>query len=298
MATPTLIVIAGPTAVGKTKLAVNWAKQLSCEILSADSRQFFEELSIGTAKPTTEEMQGVPHHFIGHKTISENYTAGEFEKDALATLSGCFAKQNYAILVGGSGLYLDAVCHGIDNIPKASDEVRTELNSQAKKGLSPLLQELQQKDPKTYQRIDRQNPVRVVRALEVIRTTGKPYSSFLNRPAKERPFALKKYCLYSDRKLLYHRINHRVDSMMKQGLLDEVKTVYPYRGKNALKTVGYKELFEYLDGKNTLEESVERIKQHTRNYAKRQLTWFRRDNSYTWLEINSEQSLPSLPNLI
>jgi tRNA dimethylallyltransferase len=282
---PTLLVVAGPTAVGKTALCVALARHYSTEIVSADSRQFFRELSIGTAKPTAAEMQGVPHHFIDSHSIQNDYNAGRFEVEALAVLEQLFRKHPLVILTGGSGLYLQAVTEGLDEMPVTSPEVRAALQQElAAHGLAPLLAELARLDPVTYARIDRQNHQRVVRALEVTRSTGQPFSSF--HTAKEgasRPFKVVKVALTREREQLYQRIDQRVDHMLAAGLLDEVRGLLPYRHHNALQTVGYQEIFGYLDGLYDWPEAVRLLKRNTRHYAKRQLTWFRRDSAYQWL---------------
>ncbi|OUJ72848.1 tRNA (adenosine(37)-N6)-dimethylallyltransferase MiaA [Hymenobacter crusticola] len=297
-AAPTLLVVAGPTAVGKTALCVHLAQQYQTEIVSADSRQFFRELSIGTAKPTPEEMQGVPHHFINSHSISEEYNAGRFEEEALSVLAELFQRHRVVILTGGSGLYLQAVTEGLDEMPATNPEIRAALQSELQDlGLETLVAELARLDPVTYARIDRQNPQRVVRALEVTRSTGQPFSSFHARKSEvERPFHTVKVVLNREREELYQRIDLRVDQMIEAGLLEEVKGLLPYRHHNALQTVGYKELFDYLDGLQDWPETVRLLKRNTRHYAKRQLTWFRRDPAYTWL--HPEQTENQVPNLL
>lgn len=284
--TKTLIVIVGPTAIGKTSLAVGLAKKYDCEIISADSRQFFKEMSIGTAKPTPEEMEGVPHHFVDFISIKERYTAGQFEKDVLKKLDTLFQKNDLAIMVGGSGLYVNAVCNGIDEIP--SDlKIREELNKQLEEfGLAPLQEELAKVDPEIWKTINQKNPQRIVRALEVYRITGKPYSSFRKQAPKERYFNLIKIGLNTDREVVYDRINRRVDLMLEAGLLNEVKSLTPYSELNALNTVGYKEYFKYLNSEISLDEASELLKKNTRNFAKRQLTWFRKDKKTEWFSPN------------
>ncbi|PJJ60903.1 tRNA (adenosine(37)-N6)-dimethylallyltransferase MiaA [Hymenobacter chitinivorans] len=282
---PTLLVISGPTAVGKTALCVELARHYHTDIISADSRQFFRELSIGTAKPTAAEMQGVTHHFIDSHSITEDYNAGRFEADCLALLDELFQKHKVVILTGGSGLYLQAVTEGLDEMPRADLAVRAALQQElAEHGLEPLVAELQRLDPVTYARIDRQNHQRVVRALEVTRSTGQPFSSFHTpKVTKERPFQTVKIALNRDREELYQRIDQRVDQMLAQGLLAEATALLPYRHHNALQTVGYQEIFGYLDGLYDWPEAVRLLKRNTRHYAKRQLTWLRRDPQYQWL---------------
>ena len=284
----TLIVIAGPTAIGKTALAIELARHLSTEIISADSRQFFREISIGTAKPSPEELAAAKHHFIDSHSITTFFSTGDFEKQALEVLAGIFAKNNTAIMVGGSGLYLDAVTKGLDELPDTDMQIREELNALFRiEGLEPIKERLAAADPEYYAKVDQFNPQRMIRGLEFFLSTGKKVSAFLTNSKKERPFNIIKIGLNLDRDLLYQRINHRVDLMLAEGLLDEVKGVTQYRDYNALKTVGYAELFDYLDGTLTYEAAVDKIKQNTRRFAKRQLTWFRRDKDIQWFEPQS-----------
>ncbi|MBO3270432.1 tRNA (adenosine(37)-N6)-dimethylallyltransferase MiaA [Hymenobacter defluvii] len=282
---PTLLVIAGPTAVGKTALCVALAQQLGTEIVSADSRQFFREMSIGTAKPTPAEMQGVPHHFINSHSITESYNAGRYEVDCLALLDQLFQRHRVVILTGGSGLYLQAVTDGFDALPTIDPAVRVGIQQElAAHGLPALVAELARLDPVAHARIDPQNPQRVVRALEVTRGTGQPFSSFHGQQIKvARPFDVVKIALSREREELYQRIDQRVDEMLAAGLLAEVESVLPYRQHNALQTVGYQEIFGYLDGAYDWAEAVRLLKRNTRHYAKRQLTWLRRDAQYQWL---------------
>ena len=281
-----LIVIVGPTGIGKTSLSIEIAKHFNCDIISADSRQFFKEMAIGTAKPTTAELAEAPHHFISNTSIDQKYSAGTFEIDAIAKLKELHKTNDVAILVGGSGLYVNAVCDGIDDIP-FDLEIREQLNKELEEfGAKPLREELKQKDPEHYARMNTKNPQRLVRAIEVCRVSGKTYSSFRKNTVKKRDFKIIKIGLNTDREVVYNRINQRVDLMMEEGLLDEVKSLEKNKDLNALNTVGYKELFAYLDNEKTLEESVELIKQHTRNFAKRQLTWFKKDQTTNWFEPN------------
>ncbi|MCR5886550.1 tRNA (adenosine(37)-N6)-dimethylallyltransferase MiaA [Hymenobacter sp. J193] len=284
-AEPTLLVITGPTAVGKTDLCVRLAQELRTEIVSADSRQFFRELTIGTAKPTPAEMQGVPHHFINSHSIAEEYNAGRFEQDALALLADLFTRHSVVILTGGSGLYLQAVTEGFDVLPAVAPEVRAQLHEElATEGLTPLVAELARLDPVTHARIDQQNHQRVLRALEICRGTGQPFSSFHGtRSAEPRPFRLVKIALTREREELYQRIDQRMDLMLGQGLEAEARALYPYRHHNALQTVGYQELFGYFEGQYDYAEAVRLLKRNSRRYAKRQLTWLRRDPQYQWL---------------
>lgn len=283
--TKSLIVIAGPTAIGKTAQSIAIAKQLNCPVISADSRQFFKEMSIGTAKPTQEEMQGVPHYFIDSHSITEEYNVGKFETDVLALLEQLFKTNNQVILVGGSGLYIDAVCRGFDDLPEAEPEIRERINalyeSKGIEGLQALLKEL---DPAYYDKVDLNNRQRMGRALEVCITTGKPYSELRKGKTVKRNFKTTKIGLNIAREALYTRINKRVDDMMEKGLLEEVRSLLPHKNLNALQTVGYKELFHYLEGGTDLAIAVEAIKQNTRRFAKRQLTWFRKDEEMKWFE--------------
>ncbi len=275
----------GPTAIGKTDLAIRLAQHFKTEIISADSRQFFKEMSIGTAKPSAAELESAKHHFINSHSILDAFSVGDFEKEGLKKLTAIFAKEQMAILVGGSGLYINAITQGFDNLPKAPPELRDELNELlSSKGIEALQQQLKALDPDYFAEVDTNNPQRLIRALEVCISTGKAFSSFRTSTTQNRPFKIIKIGLNIDRELLYQRINQRVDLMMEQGLLDEVKRLLPYRDLNALQTVGYHELFTYLDGKCSLEEALEKIKQNTRRFAKRQLTWFRKDTDIAWFE--------------
>ncbi len=275
--------VVGPTAVGKTALAIRLAQYFKTEVLSADSRQFYREMTIGTAKPNAAEQQQAVHHFIDSHSIAEEYSAGDFERDALKLLADLFIHHDDVVLVGGSGLFVRALCEGLDNLPKAPIEVREKLNTLLQeKGLEALQQKLQDVDPAYYATADIQNPQRVVRALEVFEATGKPFSSFRQQEFLERPFEICTIGLNMERPELYGRINRRVDLMMDSGLLEEVKSLLPYRHKPALLTVGYAEIFDYLDGKCSLEEAVDRIKQNSRRYAKRQITWFKKHGNTRW----------------
>lgn len=265
-----LVVIGGPTCSGKTDYAFQLAKELKTEIISADARQFYRGMEIGTAQPEQEMLKKINHHFIGHLEVTETYTAGMFERDVLKLLDELFLKYPVVIMVGGSGLFIQAVCEGLDDIP--SDHIIREQLNQIP--LEELQEELKRKDPLFYEEVDLKNPRRVQRALEVIRITGQPYSQFRLKKKKIRPFAIEACRLSPDRNILEQRIRKRVDRMMQQGLLEEVEKLLPWRNSNALKTVGYSELFSYLDKEIRLEEAVEQIKIHTRQYAKRQETWF------------------------
>ncbi len=281
----TLVVIVGPTAVGKTSVSINLAKDLRCDIISCDSRQFFKEMSIGTAKPTIDEMNGVPHHFINSHSIHTPYSVGDFEREGLAKLEELFKNNDLTIMVGGSGLYVKAICEGFDDFPDIDPSVRADLIMKVEsEGIEPLQAQLKELDPVHYNKVDIHNTQRVIRALEVCLGTGKPYSAFTKNKVNKRPFNIIKIGINLEREKLYERINLRVDLMMKAGLLEEAKTLYPHKDINALQTVGYKELFDFFEGKTLLEEAVELIKQNSRRYAKRQLTWFKRDEQIEWFE--------------
>ena len=279
----TLIVIAGPTAIGKTALAITLAQHFTTEIISADSRQFFKEMSIGTAKPHADELAAAKHHFIDSHSINTLFSTGDFEKQALEVLDEIFTRHDLAIMVGGSGLYLDAITRGLDELPDTDMEIRNQLNNLFEtEGLEPIKAQLEAVDPEYYAKVDQANTQRLIRGLEFFLSTGKKVSSFLTNSKKQRPFDIIKIGLNMERPLLYQRINHRVDLMLQEGLLEEVKSLKDYRELNALKTVGYAELFDYLDGTITYDVAVEKIKQNTRRFAKRQLTWFRRDEQIHW----------------
>lgn len=281
---PTLIVIAGPTASGKTAFSIEMAKALNTVILSADSRQFYKEMSIGTAAPTEEELNQVKHYFVHHISIEDKYDVADYERDALQLLDKLFKTHDSVIMTGGSGLFIDAVCNGIDAMPDIQSEIREKVQKLFDEGgLIALQNEVQRLDPEYFALVDQQNPRRLQRALEVCYQTGKTFTSFRNGNAIQRDFEIKKYALLWDRHQLIERIDKRVDLMMEQGLLEEAKALYPKRHLNALNTVGYKELFAYFDGNCTLAEAVEQIKIHTRQYAKRQMTWLRKDTSYHWV---------------
>ena len=282
----------GPTAVGKTDVCLQVARQFDIPIINADSRQLFRELKIGTAAPTEEQMAQVKHYFVGSLSIGDYYSASMYEQDILQLLDTLFQDSDYALLSGGSMMYIDAVCNGIDDIPTVDDKTRDTLKRRlAEEGLEPLVEELHRLDPEHWAIVDRQNPRRVVHALEICLMTGKTYTSFRKAEKKERPFQIIKIGLNRDREELYHRINVRVDQMMAQGLLDEVRAMNEYRNVNALNTVGYKELFNYLDGLWTLDEAVERIKGNTRRYARKQLTWFKRDLQMRWFHPDDIQNM-------
>ncbi len=280
---PTLIVITGPTASGKSSLAILLAQHFSTEILSADSRQFYKGMDIGTAKPGRADLALVKHHFIDSHEISTAYNIGEFEKDALDVLDKIFKKKDVALLVGGSGLYIRAVCEGIDDIPGRDEKIRNDiLILLEQEGLHALTRKLKELDPEYYNTVDLSNPHRIIRALEVCMVTGKKYSGLRKKKINKRPFKIVKIGLLQERDVVYQLIDERVDEMIEKGLLEEAKSLLPFRHMNALNTVGYKELFEYFDQLISLEEAVSRIKKNTRNYAKRQMTWLRKEEGIKW----------------
>ncbi|RZK50461.1 MAG: tRNA (adenosine(37)-N6)-dimethylallyltransferase MiaA [Pedobacter sp.] len=288
----TLITIVGPTAIGKTALAIQIAQQLNTEIISADSRQFFKELSIGTAKPSPAELAAVPHHFIDSHSVQTFFSTGDFEVEALQVIDQLFKKHDTLICVGGSGLYIDALIKGLDELPEIDLSIREQLNHKLEtEGILSIQKQLADLDPEYYQRVDQSNPQRMIRGLEMILSTGIKLSSLLTNQVKERPFNIIKIGLNTDRALLYERINARVDQMMELGLLNEVKSLIQLRHLNALQTVGYAELFAYLDGECTLAEAVDKIKQNTRRFAKRQITWFKRDPQTTWFDPKNEKEI-------
>ena len=288
----TLIVITGPTAVGKTALCLDLARYFDVPIINADSRQLYRELKIGTAAPTSEQLQQVPHYFVGTLSIGDYYSASLYEQDVMALLPKLFSCSEYALLTGGSMLYIDAVCNGIDDIPTVDDDTRATLKRRLlEEGLETLVEELRLLDPEHYNVVDRQNPRRVIHALEICHITGKTYTSFRTAQKKNRPFHIIKIGLNRERSDLYNRINRRVDQMMADGLLEEAKALFQHRFVNALNTVGYKELFNYLDGIWDLEEAVERIKGNTRRYARKQLTWFKHDEKMKWFHPDDKASI-------
>ncbi len=286
----TLIVVTGPTAVGKTALAIRLAQQLDIPVINADSRQIYREMKIGTAAPTAEQLRQTQHYFVGTKSIEEYYNASMYEQDVMQLLDN--DKHPYALLSGGSMMYIDAVCNGIDDIPTICEGIREEMKQRyAKEGLEALCKELQRLDPEHYEVVDRKNHRRVIHALEICRQTGKTYTSFRKQEKKQRPFRIVKIGINCDRGMLYQRINERVDMMMEQGFLEEAESLRDYRHLNALNTVGYKELFDYMDGRWTLQEAVERIKGNTRRYARKQLTWYKRDEAMKWFSPGQEKDI-------
>ncbi|MCX7547687.1 tRNA (adenosine(37)-N6)-dimethylallyltransferase MiaA [Xanthomarina sp. F1114] len=284
----TLISVVGPTAIGKTTLSIKLANYFKTEIISADSRQFYKEMSIGTAAPTLTELASAKHHFIHHKSINDSYNVGAFEKDAIKCLDQLFKTHDYVIMVGGSGLYVDAVVNGLDYFPEVDSDIRKELNKTLEtEGLEILQQKLKKLDPKAFKSIAIDNPQRVIRALEICIGSGKPYSSFLNKDKNKRPFKTIHIGLTADREIIYNRINKRVDLMVQEGLLEEVKKLEGKQDLNALNTVGYKELFKYFKGELTLDFAVSEIKKNSRRFAKRQLTWFRKKEDYIWFDYKT-----------
>jgi tRNA dimethylallyltransferase len=291
-----LITIVGPTAIGKTALSITLAQHFNCEIISCDSRQFFKEMTIGTAVPNQEELSSATHHFIQNKSIFENYTVGDYEKEALQKLDELYKTNDFTILIGGSGLYVDAILKGFDEFPEIDPAIRSEVNLNYEKlGIEYLQQQLKKLDPDYYQKITLenpqtlQNPQRMMRFVEVCIGSGKPYSSFLNQKKNNRTFIPILIGLDADREVIYNRINQRVDIMMNDGLLEEVKTLYPNKALNALQTVGYRELFSYFDGEFSLPFAIEEIKKNTRRFSKRQLTWFKRNENTKWFDYSTDR---------
>ena len=290
-----LVIIAGPTAVGKTSLAISLARLFDTEIISADSRQFFREMKIGTAVPSHQELSMVKHHFIHHLSIQDNYNVSRFEADALALIDELFQQHPFVFMVGGSGLYINAVCNGIDLLPDPDPEIRRQLKETLEtSGIAGLQDELTHLDPKYALRVDLSNPARLIRAIEICRTTGVPYSSLRTNKIRQRNFRILKLGLEMPRELLYDRINHRVDAMMESGLFEEALSLYPQRYLNTLNTVGYRELFDHFAGLTSLDHAVEKIKTHSRRYAKRQLTWFKKDPDYNWFQPDETDRIISL----
>ena len=287
-----LLTVVGPTAIGKTSLAIDLALHFGTEIISCDSRQFFKEMSIGTAVPSSEELAQVKHHFIQHKSIFDTYSVGDFERDAITLLKELFKQHNVVIMVGGSGLYADTVVYGLDDFPEVSPEIRNELNElYQKQGITYLQTRLKDLDPIQYTQIDVQNPQRMMRALEVCIASGKPYSSFLNKKETLRDFTNITIGLTAEREVVYNRINERVELMLEKGLLIEAQTLFPHKKLNALQTVGYRELFNFFEGKTSLDFAIEEIKKNTRRFAKRQYTWFHKNKDINWFEINQLDKL-------
>ena len=296
-----LLVIVGPTAVGKTTLAINLAKYFNTEIVSADSRQFYKELNIGTAKPTKKELRSIKHHLINNISILKDYNISEFEKDAINSIDSIFKNNNLAILVGGSGLYIDTILYGIDNIPKVDLAIREKLNIEFKeKGLKFIQDKLKKLDLEYYKKIDLNNYRRIIRALEVCVSTGQPFSSYLNLKERKSRYNTLIIGLKKERKVLHQLINYRVDKMIENGLINEVKSLKENRKLNALNSIGYKEIFNYLEGKCSLEKAIENIKTNSRRYAKRQLTWFNANKNIVWYEgeFNTDKIIESVHRTI
>lgn len=285
----TLLLLLGPTGVGKTELSLRVAEHYGCPILNCDSRQVFRGIPIGTAAPTAQELARVKHYFIASRDLQDDYNAGRYERDALELLDELFLTHDVVVMTGGSMLYADAVCNGLDDLPTVPDAIRAKVTENFKlQGLTWLQQEVQRLDPEYWEIVDQSNPARLAHCVELSLTTGKPYSSLRTNTRKERPFRILKIALERSREELYERINTRVSQMMEDGLLEEAKAVYPLRRLNSLQTVGYRELFGYLDGEYDLQRAVELIRQNTRHYAKRQMTWFRRDKEIHWIDANND----------
>ena len=292
-----LINIVGPTAIGKTALAIKLAHHFGTQIISSDSRQFFKEMSIGTAVPSKEELSETVHHFIQHKSIFESYSVGDFERDTIKFLENFYKKNSIIIMVGGSGLYSNAVLYGLDEFPDISQQIREDLNSEYKnKGIEFLQKKLQQLDPQHYENVDIYNPQRIIRALEVCIGTGKAYSSFLNKKKKDRFFSFIQIGLIAEREAMYNRINLRVEKMLENGLFREVQSLYKYKNLNALQTVGYREFFDFLDSKINFNQAIELTKMNTRRFAKRQLTWYNKQTDIQWFDYKT--NLPEIVNYI
>ena len=290
--TKTLIVLIGPTGVGKTELSLSIAEHFGTCIVSSDSRQLYADLKIGTAAPTPEQLARVPHHFVGTLKLTDYYSAAQYETEVMSKLEELYQHNDVVVLTGGSMMYVDAICKGIDDIPTVDKETRELMMKRYKEeGLEQLCSELKLLDPEYYQIVDLKNPKRVIHALEICYMTGKTYTSFRTQSKKERPFRIIKIGLTRDREELYDRINRRVDEMMKEGLLEEAKSVYEYKHLNSLNTVGYKEIFQYLDGEWTLDFAIEKIKQNSRIYSRKQMTWFKRDEDITWFHPDQKEEI-------
>ena len=296
--TKRIIIIVGPTAIGKTALSIELAKTLNTEIISCDSRQLYKELRIGTAPPNKQELDEVKHHFIQNLSVTDSYNAGAFELDAIQVIAELHKDNDSIIVVGGSGLYVDAICKGFDKIPSISSQLRRNLNRHLEdKGIGWLQEEVKELDPEFYNTCDTSNPQRLLRALEIIKETGKTFTSFKTKITKQRPFNIIKIGLTIDRRLLYKNINNRVDNMLEKGLLDEVYSLIPHQQLNALQTVGYKELFAFYNNETTLETAVSNIKQNTRRFAKRQITWFKKDKNTKWFEPHQTEEIKTFIGL-
>ncbi|MZP55329.1 MAG: tRNA (adenosine(37)-N6)-dimethylallyltransferase MiaA [Bacteroidales bacterium] len=287
-----LIVLLGPTAVGKTDISIGIAKHFSCDIISADSRQFFREMKIGTARPTNDQMAEVKHHFIGFLSVNDYYSSNQYERDVLSLLPQLYEKNNLALMSGGSAMYIDAVCHGIDDIPDTDPGVRQKFNRKySEEGIEGLRIMLKIMDPEYYRVVDLKNHKRIIRALEICETTGLPYSAFLKKKKRERDFNIIKIGLERSREELYDRINRRVDEMIRMGLEEEARSLFEFRKLNALNSVGYKEFFDYFEGKISKEKAIELIKRNTRRFAKRQITWWTRDKEINWFQADDSKGI-------
>ncbi len=290
--TNNLIVLLGPTGVGKTDIAVDLAQSLRCDIISADSRQFYRELKIGTAVPSDEQLRSVSHHFISHLSVDSYYSSSLYERDVMKLLSDLFSKRNIVIMAGGSGMYIDAVCHGTDDIPDVEQDIRNKYNAMyLESGIEGLRRALRLLDPEHFNKVDLKNHKRIIRALEICDSTGRPYSSFLLRKKRKREFRIVKIGLRREREELYKRINDRVDSMISAGLEHEARDLYRYRNLNALNTVGYREFFDFFEGKITKENAIDLIKRNSRRYAKRQMTWWAKDDEIHWFEAENKTDI-------
>lgn len=287
-----LVILLGPTGVGKTELSLRVAEHFHTPIISSDSRQLYKDLTIGTAAPTAAQMERVKHYFVGTLSLTDYYNASRFEEEVISLLKELHPCCSTVVMSGGSMMYIDAVCKGIDDLPTVTPELRKELlDLYEREGLDPIRAQLNKLDPVHYNEVDLKNYKRVIHALEICLMTGKPYSELRTNPQKQRPFKIIKIGLTRDREELYERINHRVDSMMEDGLLDEARQVYPYKHLNSLNTVGYKEMFKYLEGEWTFDFAIEKIKQNSRIYSRKQMTWFRRDQDITWFHPDDEQAI-------
>jgi tRNA dimethylallyltransferase len=287
-----LIVLCGPTGIGKTTISIELAQSFDAEIISADSRQIFKEMGMGTAVPGTAQRQAVPHHFVQSHSIFDSYNASRFEEEVIHFLNKYFQRKPVALMVGGSGMYIDAVCKGIDNLPTIKAAIRNKWrNIYEEQGIEYLQYKVKEIDPVYYDKVDRKNHKRLLKAIEVYEQTGKAYSSFLKNSVKSRPFRIHKIGVNTGREQLYRQINQRVDQMIQEGLVEEAQKLYPHRKLQALNTVGYKELFQYFDGNLSLDEAIEQIKNHSRAYARRQLTWFRRDDQIRWFSPDQTEKI-------
>lgn len=293
-----LIIIVGPTAVGKTALGVRLAQHFNTDVVSADSRQFYKEMSIGTAKPQPEEMCGVPHHFVDSLSVTQAYSAGDFERDTLALLDTLFLEKDVVVVVGGSGMYIKALCEGLDDMPEPDEALREQLNQEAVDDYEAFLRKLQLLDPAYYEQVDRFNVQRVVRAMEVCITTGKPFSEFRKSEKKQRPFEIIKIGLEREREQLYEMIDQRMNLMLQKGLLEEAKKLHEYKDTYALQTIGYTEIYDFLQGAYDWAECIRLLKRNSRRYAKKQLTWFKRDPDIRWYDVGKGEAFSAILDAI